>query len=732
MENDFNNLNVSHVSVKSDVLLYLVPVIAPLIKDEKKRESEIKNFKQTLSIANIVRSFDLKIDVDDEKEPFRGFSDLEYAITDLNSLSNIKENKRHVFNLGFRFYIPSIDENKLFVINEELVKEIGDVNIDSINSGVSFNQLQNLNDELSDKLRLTINYESIEALEKKIEINLFPVVAEGKSVEEETDEITNVESDDEGKQEEQVEENVEIVESDDIDHKYNEKLDITETKQHPVEHDLNMENNVNLGLLKEELRSTINALIPDVYIEGDEYELKSILSENNYDEDTYEVYSKLEKLSMEQFQQAKSDRLKASQKRRENIINAIYESLVADVWTKSLEADTLVNYESDKSTYNIPYKEIESKFEETKNLIPEKVEEYKNKLTVEFEKEKKYRAEKAKQEMEEKIENEERPVLEQRVYNYESELNQKALNVYNKQIDTLKLDVQHSWQLQYSKIVDEVINQNRQLIDEKSEDFQTAIEVDLNKTLEDRNSTIENLRSKIKDLEEARINDKQNFESRVELAVKEKINEYQLRDTQMNDEIRALRSEHQKVKNMNTDTLEEVRRLKVERDGDKEEIKRLNDKLIAAHQESFNTTKEAMDIQKMALSNFKTPVLNSNSEGNVNNLPSEISEMDHNLESKKKKGIKSWFAGILTIVVLGSNVGFSAHSAHAQKLQEEENKKEQVAHQKKLKEQQETLEQAKAEKEKAEEQIKAEKEKAKKQAETEKNKKDKKDKKDKK
>ncbi|RIN27714.1 hypothetical protein [Staphylococcus succinus] len=728
MENDFNNLKVSHIHVKSNVYIYLVPVIAPFIKDEKKKDNAIKNFKQTLSAAQIVRSFDLKIDSNNEVEPFKDFSDLEYAITDLNSLGNIKENKRYIFDLGFRFYIPSIDENKLFQINEDLVNEIDNGSIDSINTGVNFNQLQNLNDELSDVLSLTINYKSIEALEEKIDINLFPVVRNEEKTKQEQETIKS----DESKEQEDVKEQ-ETIEFDKAKEQRGVKEVSTKTQEIPNiqssnESEMDRTNNENLSVLKEELYSTISGLIPEVYLDYEAYEFNGIVEERDYDEDTYNVYSKLEKLSVEEFQQAKRDRLIASNKRRNNVINTIYENLLTDVWTRSLEADTVINFESDKSTYNLPYKEIENKFEETKNLIPQKVEEYKKKLAIEFEKEKNYRAEKAKRDMEEKIENEERPVLEQRVFKYESELNQKATNVYNKQIDTLKLDVQHSWQLQYSKIVDEVINKNRQTIEQKATDFKDTIETDLNKTLEDRTETIEKLRSKIKDLEEARINDEQNFKSRVAIAVKEQINDYELKDTQMNDEIAALRSEYQKSKNLNTDTLEEVRRLKAERDGDKEEIKRLNERLLASQQETFNTTKEAMDIQKMALSNIRNPIASNNSVVNNNLLPKDVLEKDEFLQSKKKKGVKAWLAGLLTIVVLGSNVGFNAHSAQAQKLQEETNKKEQKAHQKKIEEQQESLEQAKEEKIKAEEQVKAEKDKAEKQAKAEKTKKNKKDK----
>ncbi|WP_436962341.1 hypothetical protein [Staphylococcus shinii] len=718
MENDFNNLKVSHIHVKSDVYIYLVPVIAPFIKDVKKKESVIKNFKQTLSGAQIVRAFDLKIDSNNEIEPFKDFSDLEYAITDLNSLGNIKENKRYIFDLGFRFYIPSISENKLFPINEGLINDIDNGSIDSINTGVNFNQLQNLNDELSDLLSLTINYKSIEALEEKIGMNLFPVLENEEVIEHEQEYVKDVE---------EVIEPHKLHEQEDREIERKE-IDSVQNVQSLKENEVEGTNNKNLSLLKEELYSTVSALIPEVYLDDEAYEFNGIVEESNYDEDTYKVYSKLEKLSMEEFQQAKKDRLIASKKRRENVINTIYESLLADVWTRSLEADSLINYESDKSTYNLPYKEIESKFEETKNLIPEKVEEYKEKLSDEFEKEKSYRAEKAKRDMEEKIENEERPVLEQRIFKYESELNQKATNVYNKQIETLKLDIQHSWQLQYSKIVDEVINQNRSIIEQKATDFQNTVEKDLNKTLEDRTQTIEKLRSKIKDLEEARINDEQNFEARVAVAVKEQINDYELKDTQMNDEIAALRTEYQKAKNLNTDTLEEVRRLKNERDGDKEEIKRLNERLLASQQETFNTTKEAMDIQKMALSNIRNPIASNNSEVNNNMLPNDVLEKDQFLQSKKKKGVKAWLAGLLTIVVLGSNVGFNAHSAQAQKQQEEINIKEQQEHQKKIEEQQESLKKAKEEKAKAEEQVQVEKAKADKKAKEEKAKKNKKNK----
>lgn len=696
--NDFNNLDVDYFKVDDKVSVYVVPVTAPIIRDEKRRESTIKNFKQTMTSAEIVRSFDVSIDYDNDAEPFKDFSEIEYAITDLKSLKNIKDNKRFNCDFGLRFYIPSIDNEKLLVINENILKIIKEADVDSINSKVDFNQLQNLNDDIIDQLQLTLNYKSLESLEELMGIELPINENEIESNEEEF--IENEEEVDDYKSSE---------EQPDIEGKSlieNNIIDEIDDKNEEV---------ANIEILKKELYSMVDALVPKVYMNEDEVEFRSIIQDKDYEKSALTTYKKLEELTKEEFQQSKNDRLTASKKRRQNIVRSIYEELVPEIWTRSIEADTLLNYKSNTSDYHVPFKEIESKFEQTKERIPEKVEEYKQKIFEDFESDKQYRAEKARKEMEEKIENEERPIVEQRVREYATELNQKATDIYNVQLDTLNIDVTHSWQVRYSKIVDDVIKQNRPYIDQKSNEVETMMENDLNKTLEDRTSTNENLRAKISRLEEARINDAKNFEERVSTEVKEKTTDYELRDSQMNEEIRALRTDLQTYKNKNTDTNEEVRRLIAEREGDRAEISRLNEKLLATQQESFNTTKEAMEIQKAALSNFKSTnfsnvaALDNNG---VGNLPEDVAEKVKRSEKIKKPGFITWVSGLIITIIIGTGVGFNANAAHTQKAHQDEIKSEQKLQQKQLEERNEALKKAEEDKQKAEEQAKAEREKA--------------------
>lgn len=720
--NDFNNLDVDYLKVDDEVKIYVVPVVAPIIRDEKRRENTIKNFKQTMTSAEIVRSFDLKIDTEDENEPFKDFSEIEYAITDLKSLTNIKENKRFNCDFGLRFYIPSIDEEKLYLVHEDVLNIVKEANVESINSQVEFNQLQNLNDDIIDQLQLTLTYKSLEALEEIIHIEL-PV---SNSEQEGTTEENNDEGIEEDNEASEVTD--EEVENDEQERLKDEDKTLTDNNVID-EIDESNEEVANIEILKKELHSMIDALVPKVYMNEDDVEFRSIVQGKDYDEKALQTYKKLEDLTKEEFQQAKNDRLTASKKRRQDIVRAIYEELVPEVWSRSIEADTLLNYKSNKSDYHVPFKEIEAKFEETKERIPLKVEEYKTKIFEEFENDKQYRAEKARKEMEDKIENEERPIVEQRVREYESDLNQKATDIYNDQLDTLNVDVTHSWQIRYSKIVDDVIKQNKAYIDDKSTEVKRMMEDDLSKTLEDRATTNESLRARISKLEEARINDAKNFEERVEAEVKEMVNDYELRDKQMNEEIRALRTDLQTFKEKDTDSGEEIRRLQKMHEGDQEEIRRLSEKVAALQQESYNATKEAMEIQRAALSiknqNFSDVAASSNG---VGNLPDDVAEKVKRLENRKKGGFITWISGLLITVVLGSGVAFNANAAQTQQERHDQYKSEQQEQKKQLEERDKTIKESEEARKKAEEEAKAEKAKADK-AKAEKDKKDKSEKK---
>ena len=112
INNDFKNLDVDSYKVNNKATVYLVPVVAPIIREGKSKDSTIKTFKKNIETAGIVRSFDIGVNNENEKEPFREFSDIEYVVTDLNSLKHIKENKRFNMNFGLRYFIPEIDENK--------------------------------------------------------------------------------------------------------------------------------------------------------------------------------------------------------------------------------------------------------------------------------------------------------------------------------------------------------------------------------------------------------------------------------------------------------------------------------------------------------------------------------------------------------------------------------------------------------------------------------------------
>lgn len=172
IENDFNNLDVDSFEVNSETTIYLVPVVAPIIREGKTKKSAVKNFTQTMTSSKIVRSFDLKVDEDNDDEPFKDFNDTEYVITDLNSLKNIKENKRFNCNFGLRYYIPSKDETKLFLINNDILEKISDVDVEDLSQKIDFNKLQTLNDEILDKLHLTLAYQSFESLEKLVGLEL--------------------------------------------------------------------------------------------------------------------------------------------------------------------------------------------------------------------------------------------------------------------------------------------------------------------------------------------------------------------------------------------------------------------------------------------------------------------------------------------------------------------------------------------------------------------------------
>lgn len=705
INNDFKNLDVDSYKVNEKATVYLVPVVAPVIREGKSKESTIKTFKKNIETAEIVRSFDIGVNSENENEPFREFSDIEYVVTDLNSLKHIKENKRFNMNFGLRYYIPEIDESKLLLINNDILDKISETDVSDANQNIDFNQLQVLNDEIIDQLHLIHEYQSFAKLQEVMGIDL-------------PEEQNENESEDDG---EEVSEEEEITNENELENNENESIEEFDLEPNEDQEESN------ISLLKQELYDKIDTAVPSVYIDDSETEFNSIVKNQSYDQSVKPTYEKLEKITQEEFEEAKRYRIKASQEKRKRIVQAIYNELVSEIWSRSIEADKQLNYKSSESRYHIPYQEIESKFEETKSFIPKKVEEYEARLTDEFEKNKAYRAEQAKKAEEDRIENEERPILHNRVREYEQNLHNENKDVYNEQIEILNGDVANTWEGTYARIVDDVLKANRTYIDKESDKVNQLMQKDFEEIINKRDKSIESLRAKIRDIETKRIEDQKNFEERVTAEVKEQTNDYELRDNQMNDEIRALRTDLQKLKNDNTDKDELIRSLQQRRDSDQEEIKRLNESLNQAHERNFNFSEKAMTIQERALAmkddrNFSGVVASNG----VGNLPEDVAEKANRIEKRRKSGLFTWLSSLFLTVVIGTGLGFNAHAAETQKAEQSKVLSEQKAQQKTIQDQKKSLEDAKKAKEDAEKKAKEEKDKADKAKKDNKSKKDKK------
>ena len=79
--------------------------------------------------------------------------------------------------------------------------------------------------------------------------------------------------------------------------------------------------------------------------------------------------------------------------------------------------------------------------------------------------------------MEDKIEREERPLLNNKIQELETTLTTKANQSYNNQIKVLHAEVQNNYELQISKIVDDVIHRHQQTIDDKKAELQQLMDI---------------------------------------------------------------------------------------------------------------------------------------------------------------------------------------------------------------------------------------------------------------
>lgn len=609
---DINALDLDY-ALAGETEIYIVPIVAPILRAGYSRGDAVENFKQILGSAKIVQSFDVTIDHNDDHEPFKIFEDKEYCITDLTSLRNIKENKRLDCNFGLRVYIPSEDEFKLKVINNDVLQEPGmpDLGITDLSKGLSFDKLQPLKDAIFTQIHERNNK------------NLAQQCS-------------------------------------------------TEIKRKKVKSLHHKDDFSEISNLKDRLYNTLDALVDQVYLDDDNLTFRSIVSEQDYDDNVLPIYQKLEQLTVDNFNQAKRDKLNILQKKREDMIQSIFNQLVSDLWSKNVEADAMRNYKAEDSRYHPSFKEIEQSFQQTLETIPKKVKTETQQLEKAFEEDKQYRADKARRDMAEKIEREERPLLHNRIADYEKSLTNKAKHAYHNQIKVLDAEVKANYDLQLSKIVDDVISNHQQIITKKKADLQAIMEKDTTALLEKRSEDVDKLRHEISKLEQELIQNEKTFNERLDLAVNQKVSDYELKDSQMTDEIHWLRVELEKAKRENVDKNEAIRSKEMELQNNRGQLDRLNQQLEQSNQTSLTISARALEIKQQALSfanhnsnNTQPSEIVSPQNIDINNLLGEDADKAKRYERRKKPTFFTWLGGLLFCAVLGTGTLFGSHVANA-------------------------------------------------------------------
>ncbi|SUM31147.1 Uncharacterised protein [Staphylococcus gallinarum] len=95
----------------------------------------------------------------------------------------------------------------------------------------------------------------------------------------------------------------------------------------------------------------------------------------------------------------------------------------------------------------------------------------------------------------------------------------KQIQSYNNQIKVLHAEVQNNYELQISKIVDDVIHRHQQTIDDKKAELQQLMDHDVASLIQKRSDDVDHLRQEISKLEQDIIHNETTFNERLELAV---------------------------------------------------------------------------------------------------------------------------------------------------------------------------------------------------------------------
>lgn len=586
----FTDLGLKEVSYTNNEnkteKLIIIPVITlndeafSKANNDNKKARIWKKFKTTIS-KKIEYDENIKLNHEDEREPFKDLEDDQYFFTNLLSLTALKENERKDLNIGLRYLTENDDSSvNVHVFSDSFIK---DLDSEQVTENIEFDNLETTYEEIATAIR-NESKKNVAEIEERERIEKEEKEAKEREAEQNAQVDAPESNEDASYDNDDVVDNPRDLAYDDDGYNNDNYDDYEEDVPEPRS---------DIDELKDELFVAIDNLIPKVHLDNVDVDY----SETQYD--TNERYGELERIALNAIGKTQNDKLALLETKREDIVNKIYQDAVNDLWKYYLENNKLLNYESDESEYHQEYRKIQDSYNRVADSAETQRQNEEKRLTDNFEADKERQAKQAYEETKARIEREGRHLIEEDSYRFKDDLLNNANDEYRQQIETLESDIANVHQTRMYEIVDKVVNDHTYEIDSHAKEVdatrqQTEAEINAKHEKE-----MQKLQETIKAYEVENLKQKQNFDDEVNLKVNEKVSNIQKENDELRHKMELLESKYEASQTRIKDNEETIKNQEIERRHEKsrmemaeKEAKLYRDKYEKQIQDTFGAYNE--------------------------------------------------------------------------------------------------------------------------------------------
>ena len=174
----------------------------------------------------------------------------------------------------------------------------------------------------------------------------------------------------------------------------------------------------------------------------------------------------------------------------------------------------------------------------------------------------------------ERIEAEERPLVEQRVEEFINNITDEATEEYNEQIDVLEADVQNAYTIKNYEIVDKIMEKFNDKINNEAKKVDAEREKMVSAVNQKHAEKTNDIQQQITDLELKRADERNRNEERVNLEVERRIVGYKEQEQRLNEALKEL----EMLKESKKEADERIKNLEIEKNYANERAKRAEEK----------------------------------------------------------------------------------------------------------------------------------------------------------